>query len=68
MTVTNETGSEITQIDICCHGVFVTSFYGGLTYVYTIEKPAPGESTTIMVTECVLGAVDVVRIAAGEEK
>lgn len=68
VTVTNETAKEMTQIDIFCHGVFGTSYYGGSAYRYTIEKLNPGESVSITVTECILGVVDVARVCAGEEK
>ena len=68
VTVTNETAKEMTQIDIYCHGVFGTSYYGGATYRYTIEKLNPGESASVTVTECILGVVDVVRVCAGGEK
>lgn len=62
VTVTNESQAEITQIDVFCHGTFGTGYYGGVTYVYTIEKLEPGESVSTQVTECLLGLVDVARI------
>lgn len=62
ITVTNQSGKEMTQIEIYCHGIFGETYYGGVTYVCTIAKLAPGESTTITVTECMLGLVEVARI------
>jgi hypothetical protein len=68
VNVTNETQKEMTPIDIFCHGIFGESYCGGVTYVYTIENLAPGGSASITVTECVLGVVEVVRVAVEEEK
>ena len=62
VTVTNESQTEINRMDVLCHGSFGTAYYGGVTYVYTIEKLEPGESISTMVSECLLGMVEVARI------
>lgn len=62
VTVTNNSGKEVTQIEIYCHGIFGETYYGGVPYVCEIAKLSPGESATITVTECMLGMVEVARI------
>ena len=68
ITVTNETGGAMEEIEIFCHGVFGDRYFGGVTYVYKIEELSGGESTLITAVDCFLGAVDVVRTAANNEK
>ena len=71
MCVTMETEAVFKELGIpegFCHGIFGESYYGGVTYVYTIDNWAPGESASITVTECVLGVAEVVRVAVKEEK
>jgi len=62
VTVTNDRQEDITGMDVVCHGSFGTAYYGGVTYVYTIEKLEPGESVSTVVSECLLGMVEVARI------
>lgn len=67
VTVTNNSANELYGIDVYCRGVFGEWYFGGVTYVYTIEKLAVGESTTITAVDCILGVVDVVRVAVNEK-
>lgn len=67
VTVTNNSPNELYGIEVYCHGVFDDWYFGGVTYVYTIEKLAAGDSTTITAVDCILGVVDVVRITVNEK-
>ena len=67
VTVTNETQTEMNGIEVFCHGIFGAGYYGGITYVHTIEKLAPGERTSVTVSECLLGMVDVARILVNSQ-
>lgn len=68
ITLTNETGREMTQISIFCHGVLGDMYYGGVTYLYTIASLPAGESETVTVAECMIGVADVAGIGCIEEK
>ena len=68
ITLTNETGGEMTGIEIFCHGVFGDLYYGGVTYIYTIENLPAGESASVTASDCMIGVVEVVRVACGNEK
>lgn len=67
VTVTNNTASELNDIDVYCRGVFGDWYFGGISYIYTIDKLAAGESTTITAIDCILGEAEVVRVAANEK-
>lgn len=68
MTVTlqNISDEDFSQIDVYCRDVFGESYFGGITYKYTINELSAGQSATIEVTDSLLGLIDVVRIAINE--
>ena len=68
ITVTNETGEEMTRIDIYSHGVFGDLYYGGVTYICTIESLPAGGAATVSASDCMIGVVEVVKIVRSEEK
>ncbi len=70
MTVTleNVTDRELFGIDVYCRDVFSDKYFGGVTYMYKIEKIPAGGSTTITASDCILGMVDVVRIVVNDQK
>ena len=66
VTVQNTTSEDFANIDVYCHDVFGESYFGGITYKHTISNLAAGQSTTIEITDSILGMVEVVRIAINE--
>lgn len=65
ITVKNVSGTDLTDLNVSCHGLLDTSFFGGSTYRYTISTLPAGASTTIYAEECFLGMVEVVRVELG---
>ncbi len=63
ITVKNISGKNLDHLDVYCHGLLDTSYYGGTTYHYTITGLKAGKTATIQATDCFLGLVEVVRIA-----
>ena len=61
ITVTNETGEDMSHIDIYSHGVFGDLYYGGVTYICTIDSLPAGESAAVTASDCMIGVVEVVR-------
>lgn len=65
ITVKNLTGEELTDLEVICHGLLDSSFFGGSTYRYNVSTLPAGASTVIYVEECILGMVEVVRVDRG---
>lgn len=64
ITLSNVTDKELTNIVVYCHDVFDDKYFGGIVYMYTVDKIPAGESTTITASDSLMGVIDVVQIAA----
>lgn len=66
VTVTNTSAEDLQNIVVYCRAPFGDEYFGGITYEYTIDELPAGESATVEAWECLLGEVEVVRVAIGE--
>ena len=66
VTLQNNSGEDITNIDVYCRDVFGESYFGGITYKQTISNLPANQSATVDVTDSLLGMIEVVRIAINE--
>ena len=66
VTVKNVSGTDLTELDVICHGLLDGSAFGGTAYTYRIPSLSDGASTTILAQDCILGLARVVRVALGE--
>ena len=66
VTLQNNSGEDITNIDVYCRDVFGESYFGGITYKHTISNLPANQSATVDVTDSLLGMIEVVRIAINE--
>lgn len=64
ITLTNISGSDMDEIIVYCHNILEPDYFGGTTYIYSIENLAAGASTTVDAVDCILGLAEVVRIDA----
>lgn len=62
VTLTNTSGEALSQIVVYCRDVLDGSYFGGVTYSYTVSDLPAGESTTVQATDCIMGMAEVVRI------
>lgn len=65
ITVRNISGEDLSQLTVYYHSVLDQSYYGGITYQYTIDSLRAGESALVDAWECFLGLTDVVRVELG---
>ena len=66
VTLQNNSGEDITNIDVYCRDAFGESYFGGITYKHTISNLPANQSATVDVTDSLLGMIEVVRIAINE--
>ena len=66
VTLENNSGEDLTNIDVYCRDVFGESYFGGITYKHTISNLPANQTATVDVTDSLLGMVEVVRIAINE--
>ena len=66
VTLQNNSDKDLTNIDVYCRDVFGESYFGGITYKYTIKELPANQSATVDVTDSLLGMIEVVRIAINE--
>lgn len=67
ITVTNNTGSDISELVIYCRCPLDEEYFGGIAYQYTINDLPANESATVEAWDCILGMAEVVRIAVNQE-
>ena len=66
VTLQNNSGEDLTNIDVYCRDTFGESYFGGITYKHTISSLPANQTATIDVTDSLLGMIEVVRIAINE--
>ena len=67
VTVTNNTGHDISKLVISCRCPLDEDYFGGIAYQYTINDLPANESATIEAWDCILGIAEVVRVAENHE-
>jgi hypothetical protein len=67
VTVTNTSSEDMNQIDVYYRDVFDEQYFGGVTYIYTIDNLAAGETMTFSAEESLLGVIEVVRVAVNDK-
>lgn len=67
VTVTNNTGHDISQLVIYCRCPLDEDYFGGIAYQYTINDLPANENATIEAWDCILGIAEVVRVAENQE-
>lgn len=65
ITVRNVSGTDLTDLEVTCHGLLDGSFFGGSTYRYNVSTLPAGASTVIHAVDCFLGMAEVVRVDRG---
>ena len=67
VTVTNNTGRDISELVVYCRCPLDEDYFGGIAYLYTINDLPANESTTVDAWDCLLGMAEVVRVAVNHE-
>ena len=62
ITVTNNTGKDLSELVVYCHDSLGEEYFGGVAYAYTVNNLKANESATIEAWDCLMGMTDVVRI------
>lgn len=66
ITLENKSGGELTNLVVYCHCTLGDQYFGGITYTYTVNHLAAGETAELDAVDCILGLAEVVRITANE--
>lgn len=66
VTLENASAEDLNEMNVYYHDVFDNRYFGGVSYTCIIETLSAGESMTITAEESLLGAVEVVRVAAND--
>ncbi len=66
ITLQNNTEKDITNIVVYCHGLLGNQYFGGITYMQTVNNLTAGGTAELDVQDCTLGLVEVVRITSNE--
>ena len=67
VTLTNLTGSDLTDLTVYCHCLLDTEYFGGLTYTYSIDSLGAGESLRFDAADCYMGEAAVVKITQADQ-
>ena len=68
ITLVNNTGEDLSEIVVYCRCLFDESYFGGVTYHYTINDLPAGGSTTVDAVDCLFGEAEVVSIAVNDHE
>lgn len=63
VSLTNTSGEDISELVVYCHSLLDEEYFGGITYMYTINDLPAGETATVTAVDCILGMTEVVRVA-----
>lgn len=67
ITVTNNTGHDISELVISCRCPLDEAYFGGIAYRYTMNDLPANGSATVEARDCILGIAEVVRAAENQE-
>lgn len=63
VTLTNNSGEDLSNLLLHCHCLIDNSYFGGLTYTYPVESIPAGQSASVEAEDCYLGEAAVVRVS-----
>lgn len=66
VTVTNLLDRDLHNLVVYCRSRFGDDYFGGVTYMYTIEELPAGGTANVEAWDCIPGTAEVVRIAMNE--
>lgn len=66
VTVTNLLDRDLHNLVVYCRSRFGDDYFGGVTYMYTIEELPAGGTANVEAWDCIPGTAEVVRIATNE--
>ncbi|MBQ7801718.1 MAG: hypothetical protein IJ375_05285 [Oscillospiraceae bacterium] len=62
VTLTNNSGEDISELVVYCRSPFGEEYFGGITYQYTVNDFSANGTATVEAWDCVMGIAEVVRI------
>ena len=62
----NNTDEQIDEIVVYCRSTLGDQYFGGITYMYTVNNLPAGGTAEVMALDCILGLAEVVRIVINE--
>ena len=62
ITLENISGDTLENLTVTYHCIFDDAYYGGKSYVKTVESLGAGETTALDASECYLGEAEVVKV------
>lgn len=65
ITLTNVSGRTLTDLDVICHELLSDSYFGGISYSYSVASLPSGGSAVVYAGDCTLGMAEVVRVEIG---
>lgn len=65
ITIQNVSGEDLTDLNVSCHSMLDSSYFGGSTYSYNVASLPAGRSTVVIAEDCILGMAEVVRVDRG---
>lgn len=66
ITLENGTDSALNDLVVYCHCTLGDQYFGGITYTYTIEQLAAGQTAALDAVDCILGLAEIVQITANQ--
>lgn len=65
ITLTNNSGKDLTDLTVVCRCQLEDVYFGGVAYTYTVESLPDGGSAVVSADDCYMGDAAVARIEAG---
>ena len=66
VVLANNTDEQIDEIVVYCRSTLGDQYFGGITYMYTVNNLPANGTAEVMALDCILGLADVVRIVINE--
>lgn len=67
ITLTNNTAQDIPELVVYCRCPLDEEYFGGVTYIYTVNDLPANGTAVVEAWDCILGMAEVVRIAINQE-
>ena len=68
VTLSNNSGQDLSDVVIYCKSLLGEAYFGGITYACPVDEIPEGESTTVDADACITGIAEVVRITMNEAR
>lgn len=62
ITLTNQTGEDISELVVYCRSPLGEDYFGGITYQYPVSNLPANGSVTVDAVDCILGIAEVIHI------